>query len=1096
MKSRQKGKKKGSSKERVFGCDLQEHLQHSGQEVPQVLRSCAEFVEEYGVVDGIYRLSGVSSNIQKLRQEFEAERKPDLRRDVYLQDIHCVSSLCKAYFRELPDPLLTYRLYDKFAEAVAVQLEPERLVKILEVLRELPVPNYRTLEFLMRHLVHMASLSAQTNMHARNLAIVWAPNLLRSKDIEASGFNGTAAFMEVRVQSIVVEFILTHVDQLFEGAALSGGEVESGWRSLPGVRVSGSPEDLMPRSLPYHLPSILQSGDGPPQMRPYHTIIEIAEHKRKGSLKVRKWRSIFNLGRSGHETKRKLPRGAEDREDKSDKVTLRPAKSMDSLSAVAGVSDEPEGLVGRSSPRPCPLLLASLENDSVEAAEGEQEPEAEALAGTSSEPGTPRPGRSAIRAGGSSHAERRAGVHISEPYDVNLPPHISSMLNISPNIISNVSLAGFARGLEYPTLQPRPSPASGPGSGPGLGPGPPDEKLEASPAPGPLADSGPADMTPALEDCLSQEVQDSFSFLEDSSSSEPEWVGVVDGEVAKAGPAGAAFSPGEDDPGMGYLEELLGVGPQVEEFSVEPPLDDLSLDEAQFVLAPSCCSLDSPGSGPEAEEESGEEVFLSAYDDLSPLLGPKLPTWEGSGSLEEKGTGSGRQEAPGQAEGEQVFWEVEEGKEAEPGIRRDIREEAEGSPESGVEGGEASEEGVEAEGSQKVIDSLSERCGEEREETEAKGEESKGQQEDESTEEAKGVEETGGEQGKERKTEREEEEEGDEAQGEAGRDPEDGAQENQIAEESWEVVHKQEAEGGREDEVKGQRGEENQEAREDQGDGEDSRIPEAAAEGGAGKVSKERECGDGEDEGDQRAGGDHVEEGSLPEMPHVESLEVDSAKEGNAQPSETEHAAPQPPRPEEMDPEGQPSPLGSAGGVSMRLASTLVQVQQVRSVPVVPPKPQFAKMPSAMCGKIHVAPANPCPRPGRLDGTPGERAWGSRASRSSWRNGGSLSFDAAVALARDRQRTEAQAVRRTQTCTGAGDYSLIPKTSPYSMISAYCPRPLSCLELPAEGTEGSGPRSRFSLPPREPQLPDPVESPQRRSYAFETQANSGKGEGL
>ncbi|XP_024612869.1 rho GTPase-activating protein 30 isoform X4 [Neophocaena asiaeorientalis asiaeorientalis] len=1064
--------------------------------VPQVLRSCAEFVEEYGVVDGIYRLSGVSSNIQKLRQEFEAERKPDLRRDVYLQDIHCVSSLCKAYFRELPDPLLTYRLYDKFAEAVAVQLEPERLVKILEVLRELPVPNYRTLEFLMRHLVHMASLSAQTNMHARNLAIVWAPNLLRSKDIEASGFNGTAAFMEVRVQSIVVEFILTHVDQLFEGAALSGGEVESGWRSLPGVRVSGGPEDVMPRSLPYHLPSILQSGDGPPQMRPYHTIIEIAEHKRKGSLKVRKWRSIFNLGRSGHETKRKLPRGAEDREDKSDKVTLRPAKSMDSLSAVAGVSDEPEGLVGRSSPRPCPLLLASLENDSVEAAEGEQEPEAEALAGTSSEPGTPRPGRSAIRAGGSSHAERRAGVHISEPYDVNLPPHISSMLNISPNIISNVSLAGFARGLEYPTLQPRPSPASGPGSGPGLGPGPPDEKLEASPAPGPLADSGPADMTPALEDCLSQEVQDSFSFLEDSSSSEPEWVGVVDGEVAKAGPAGAAFSPGEDDPGMGYLEELLGVGPQVEEFSVEPPLDDLSLDEAQFVLAPSCCSLDSPGSGPEAEEESGEEVFLSAYDDLSPLLGPKLPTWEGSGSLEEKGTGSGRQEAPGQAEGEQVFWEVEKGKEAEPVSRRDIREEAEGSPESGVEGGEASEEGVEAEGSQKVIDSLSERCGEEREETEAKGEESRGQQEDESTEEAKGVEETGGEQGKERKTEREEEEEGDEAQGEAGRDPEDGAQENQIAEESWEVVHKQEAEGGREDEVKGQRGDENQEAREDQGDGEDSRIPEAAAEGGAGKVSKERECGDGEAEGDQRAGGDHVEEGSLPEVPHVESLEVDSAKEGNAQPSETEHAAPQPPRPEEMDPEGQPSPLGSAGGVGMRLASTLVQVQQVRSVPVVPPKPQFAKMPGAMCGKIHVAPANPCPRPGRLDGTPGERAWGSRASRSSWRNGGSLSFDAAVALARDRQRTEAQAVRRTQTCTGAGDYSLIPKTSPYSMISAYCPRPLSCLELPAEGTEGSGPRSRFSLPPREPQLPDPVESPQRRSYAFETQANSGKGEGL
>ncbi|MGH0186548.1 UNVERIFIED_CONTAM: hypothetical protein FKN15_021596 [Acipenser sinensis] len=88
-----------------------------------------------------------------------------------------------------------------------------------------PEPNHftwtRTLEFLMRHLIRMASFSRETNMHARNLAIVWAPNLLRSKDIE-SGFNGTAAFMEVRIQSIVVEFILMHVEQLFNDA--SGGE--------------------------------------------------------------------------------------------------------------------------------------------------------------------------------------------------------------------------------------------------------------------------------------------------------------------------------------------------------------------------------------------------------------------------------------------------------------------------------------------------------------------------------------------------------------------------------------------------------------------------------------------------------------------------------------------------------------------------------------------------------------------------------------------------------------------------------------------------------------------------------------------------------
>lgn len=40
-------------------------------------------------------------------------------------------------------------------------------------------------------------------------------SLCRSKQIESACFSGTAAFMEVRIQSVVVEFILNHVDVLF-----------------------------------------------------------------------------------------------------------------------------------------------------------------------------------------------------------------------------------------------------------------------------------------------------------------------------------------------------------------------------------------------------------------------------------------------------------------------------------------------------------------------------------------------------------------------------------------------------------------------------------------------------------------------------------------------------------------------------------------------------------------------------------------------------------------------------------------------------------------------------------------------------------------
>ncbi|XP_019739240.1 uncharacterized protein LOC109524090 [Hippocampus comes] len=317
-------RRKGASKDKVFGCDLLQHLNATGQEVPQVLRCCSQFVEEHGVVDGIYRLSGVSSNIQKLRSEFEGDRSPDLSKEVYLQDIHCVSSLCKAYFRELPNPLLTYQLYDKFAEAVAVQLEEERLVKIRDVLKELPPPHYRTLEFLMCHLVKMASYSPETNMHARNLAIVWAPNLLRSKDIEVSGFSGTAAFMEVRVQSIVVEFILTHVPELFPEPNVT----HSRRKSLPSPTAISSQEETLfkpPANFGHISP-----GDSPIPIRPYHAIIEGTD-KRKGSFKGRKWISIFNIGSRFHDPRRRHKHSAKEK----DASGLRPARSMDSLSITS-----------------------------------------------------------------------------------------------------------------------------------------------------------------------------------------------------------------------------------------------------------------------------------------------------------------------------------------------------------------------------------------------------------------------------------------------------------------------------------------------------------------------------------------------------------------------------------------------------------------------------------------------------------------------------------------------------------------------------------------------------------------------------------------
>ena len=63
------------------------------------------------------------------RVAFDEDRVPNLYDDQHvLQDIHSVPSLLKMYFRELPNPICTYHLYDKFVEA-AKSTDDQRLGK-------------------------------------------------------------------------------------------------------------------------------------------------------------------------------------------------------------------------------------------------------------------------------------------------------------------------------------------------------------------------------------------------------------------------------------------------------------------------------------------------------------------------------------------------------------------------------------------------------------------------------------------------------------------------------------------------------------------------------------------------------------------------------------------------------------------------------------------------------------------------------------------------------------------------------------------------------------------------------------------------------
>ena len=81
--------------QKVFGVDLTEHLEQTSTVVPKILEFCCEVIEQNGVTDGVYRLSGQSSHIVTLKREFEGGKVPD--KD-HKNDVHAVASLLKVMY--------------------------------------------------------------------------------------------------------------------------------------------------------------------------------------------------------------------------------------------------------------------------------------------------------------------------------------------------------------------------------------------------------------------------------------------------------------------------------------------------------------------------------------------------------------------------------------------------------------------------------------------------------------------------------------------------------------------------------------------------------------------------------------------------------------------------------------------------------------------------------------------------------------------------------------------------------------------------------------------------------------------------------------
>ncbi|TPP67861.1 Rho GTPase-activating protein 26 [Fasciola gigantica] len=177
-----------------------------------------EVIEKQGLyTSGIYRISGVKSKICSLIRQALSPTGVSLQ---YLSecDVHLLTGTVKYFVRHLEEPLMTFRLYDDVVAAVKRSPE-ERLELLRHLLDLLPSRNREVLSILMNHLAKVASYSTRNNMTSSNLAIVFAPSLMRSQE------ESVAAIMNTKFSSTAVELMIDNCITLFGSHSPSSNSV-------------------------------------------------------------------------------------------------------------------------------------------------------------------------------------------------------------------------------------------------------------------------------------------------------------------------------------------------------------------------------------------------------------------------------------------------------------------------------------------------------------------------------------------------------------------------------------------------------------------------------------------------------------------------------------------------------------------------------------------------------------------------------------------------------------------------------------------------------------------------------------------------------
>ncbi|CAH8452184.1 unnamed protein product [Dicrocoelium dendriticum] len=196
---------------RVFGVDLIGLTLAERKPIPTILERCVEEIERRGALEseGLYRVPGNHDRIEQARSAFDKNSETAVLSPSRIPDVNVITSLIKAFLRQLPVPLITYEAYPKLMDIIRdSQLnEAEKLVEISIVLSTLPAAHYESLRFFLRHIHRVACNHKKNMMSVQNLAVVLAPSLMSSSYSDPlsclTGMKFEHALMELLIREYI-----------------------------------------------------------------------------------------------------------------------------------------------------------------------------------------------------------------------------------------------------------------------------------------------------------------------------------------------------------------------------------------------------------------------------------------------------------------------------------------------------------------------------------------------------------------------------------------------------------------------------------------------------------------------------------------------------------------------------------------------------------------------------------------------------------------------------------------------------------------------------------------------------------------------------